>query len=248
MDGSIVWTMSVMDNVTAHLDTMTQAENRLADTTAQTNAQMGAQGGQVSAVTASTLGYTASAQEAALAGDTAADSAQRMAATQMEAKAATDRTTQAVTSQNVSWLKNLAAVSALSIGMRRLTSSMTELGLISEEDERKLQKVNAAVGLVVGTYQLFKGVTAIVNALRGSVIALAAVETYRSVINSKGASLAIVGLGVGAAAAGAGYLYGQSQRAAPAPVTTVSQSIVFEQGASSEQRAMGRELLSIMGG
>jgi hypothetical protein len=240
--------MSVMDNVTAQLDTMTEAETRLAENTAQVNAQIGAQGGQVQNATGQTNEYISSSEEATRAGEAAISTAQQQTTTQVEAKVAVDDTTQAVMGQNVQWLKNLAAVSALHMGLVRLTSGMSQLGLISAEDEKKMQKVNAAVGMVVGTYQLFKGITGIVNLLRSSEIALAAVETYRSVINSKGAMLAVVGLGIGAAAVGAGYFMSQGGGGTSAPSTNVTQNINFEQGASSDQRAMGRDLLNVMGG
>jgi hypothetical protein len=249
MDGNIVWTMTVMDNVTAQLDTMTEAESRLAANTVDVNAKIGAQGAQVEGAAAQTNEYITTTQTATEAGAQNIVTSQEVASTQGEAKVAIDDTTQAVMGQNVEWIKNLAAVSALHMGLVRLTSGMSQLGLISAEDEKKMQKVNAAVGMVVGTYQLFKGITGMMTLFRGVEISLAGVETYLTVLRSKGALLPLVGVGLAAAAVGGAYLYGQSQGGgSSAPTTSVTQNVTFEQGASSDQRAMGRDMLNVMGG
>jgi hypothetical protein len=200
MNGDVVFTMTVLDNVTRHVDDMSKAEERLTQST-------------------------------------------------MKATASTNQSTAASTAQNVQWLKNMASVTFLSAGVNQLTSSMSILGLVSKEDEKVMRQLGASVSMVVGIYQLFKGVASIVNVLRSSEVALAAVETYRSIINSKGATLALVGVGLGAAGAVAGYALTQGGgAAAAAPTTNVTQNIRFEQGASSDSRAMSRDLLDIMGG
>jgi hypothetical protein len=249
MDGDVVWTMSVIDNVTQHLDDMSRSEERLTEGTAAANAAMAGLGDELEDTTRDSSEFAAESDRAAQASEGAAKAADAQAEAMRSAKAATDDATSSVMAQNVQWLKNMDQVTKVSSGLRRLTSGMSELGLISEQDEASLQKLNAAVGLVVGTYQLFKGVVGVVNMLRTSEIALAAVETYRSVINSKGAQLALVGVGVGAAAGIVGYLAGQSSGGGGGSSSqTVNQTVTFEGGASSDSRAMGRELLDVMGG
>lgn len=151
-----------------------------------------------------------------------------------------------VDSQNISFIAQTAAVMATYSGMRRLTSSLTELGLVSEADAAKLAKLNATVGLVAGGFQLLKGATQIIKMLTAAEVGLAAVESFRAVLNNP-AKAALVGAGIGLAA-GVGAALLATSGGSGGGGTTVNQTVVFEGSQTSDQRSVSRDVFESMGG
>jgi len=168
-----------------------------------------------------------------------ADSQAQLAGNANTAKASID-------SQNISFIAQTTAVMATYGGVRRLTSSLTELGLVSEGDAVKLQKLNATLGLVAGGFQLMKGATQIIKMLTQAEIGLAAVESFRAVLNNP-AKIALVGAGLGLAA-GVGAALLATSGGGGGGGTTVNQTITFEGAATQDQRSVARETYEAMGG
>ncbi|HOO04519.1 MAG TPA: hypothetical protein PLJ11_07360 [Methanomassiliicoccales archaeon] len=168
-----------------------------------------------------------------------ADSQAQLAGNASAAKASID-------SQNISFIAQTTAVMATYGGVRRLTSSLTELGLVSEGDAVKLQKLNATLGLVAGGFQLMKGATQIIKMLTQAEIGLAAVESFRAVLNNP-AKIALVGAGLGLAA-GVGAALLATSGGGGGGGTTVNQTITFEGAATQDQRSVARETYEAMGG
>jgi hypothetical protein len=168
-----------------------------------------------------------------------ADSQGQLANSAATAKASVD-------SQNISFIAQTAAVMATYSGMRRLTSSLTELGLVSDADAAKLAKLNATVGLVAGGFQLLKGATQIIKMLTAAEVGLAAVESFRAVLNNP-AKAALVGAGIGLAA-GVGTALLATSGGGGGGGTTVNQTVVFEGSQTSDQRSVARETYEAMGG
>lgn len=168
-----------------------------------------------------------------------ADSQGQLASTAATAKASVD-------SQNISFIAQTAAVMATYSGMRRLTSSLTELGLVSDADAAKLAKLNATVGLVAGGFQLLKGATQIIKMLTAAEVGLAAVESFRAVLNNP-AKAALVGAGIGLAA-GVGTALLATSGGGGGGGTTVNQTVVFEGSQTSDQRSVSRDVFESMGG
>jgi hypothetical protein len=168
-----------------------------------------------------------------------ADSQGQLASTAATAKASVD-------SQNISFIAQTAAVMATYSGMRRLTSSLTELGLVSDADAAKLAKLNATVGLVAGGFQLLKGATQIIKMLTAAEVGLAAVESFRAVLNNP-AKAALVGAGIGLAA-GVGTALLATSGGGGGGGTTVNQTVVFEGSQTADQRSVSRDVFESMGG
>ena len=98
-------------------------------------------------------------------------------------------------------------------------------------------------GLVVGGFQMMKAITPIIEGLRTAELGLAAVETFRSVLNNP-AAIALVGVAAGAAlGVGAMMLTNNNSNQ-----TTVNQTVVFSGGESSDQRSTARATYEAMGG
>jgi hypothetical protein len=96
---------------------------------------------------------------------------------------------------------------------------------------------------VVGGFQMMKAVTPIIEGLRTAELGLAAVETFRSVLNNP-AAIALVGVAAGAAlGVGAMMLTNNNSNQ-----TTVNQTVVFSGGESSDQRSTARATYEAMGG
>jgi len=180
--------------------------------------------------------------------DNVTPTVENIQASQGQLAVSTQKATQTIDSQNISWLKQMAAVTATYMGMRRLTSSLIELGLVSDKDAKLLHQMTAAIGLVAGGYQLLKGGVAVINALRASTVGLAAIETYRSVLSRGPVAVGLVAAGLGIAAGVGGYFLGQSA-ASQTSQTQVTQNITFGGGAGrADQRATARETIAVMGG
>ncbi len=159
-----------------------------------------------------------------------------------EVEESTKDATLSIIDQNTAFTAQLTAVTSLHRGLTRLSSGLAELGLISSGTEQALRKISAVVGLVVGAFQLFKGVIYIVNALRQAELGLAAIETYRSILHRGPLGLALVGGAVAAAAGVGGYLLGQGSQ-----TTNVSQNVTFTGYGTMSERATARETLRLAG-
>jgi hypothetical protein len=151
-----------------------------------------------------------------------------------------------VMQQDVSFIKTVSSLSALRSGVTGVFSSLIMLGVVGDEGAKTLMKMSAGISLFVGSAQAVKGVIGLMNQLRNSEIALAAVETYRSVLHNP-AMLGMVAMAGGAAAGVGGYLIGRSQGGKGD--TTVNQNITFQGAPSSSQaRGVARDTLQSMGG
>lgn len=131
------------------------------------------------------------------------------------------------------------------MGLGATITSMRELGIIGKGTEKQLMRVNAVVGLVSGIFQTWKGIIAVVAALRGALIGLAGIETYRAALKSP-AAIGFMVAGLAAAGAVAGYFYGKSQSSSAH--THVEQNIQFSAYNQPDQRAMARGSFEVMGG
>lgn len=170
---------------------------------------------------------------------------EKVAVGQRDVEASAQAAQAAIDSSSISFIKQLTAVSALRQGMSSMTNGLDTLGLISEDTANSLKKVSAATGMVVGGFQLMKAVTPIIEGLRTAELGLAAVETFRSVLNNP-AAIALVGVAAGAAL-GVGAMM-MSQGNNNSSQTTVNQTVVFEGSASSDQRSAARATFEAMGG
>jgi hypothetical protein len=155
-----------------------------------------------------------------------------------------ERVISASDSANISFIKQIATVRALHGGLAGITSGMETLGLISDDTAASLNKVNAAVGIVAGSFQLLKAGQAILETLKVTELGLAAVETYRSVLNNP-AAIALVGVAAGAAIGAGAALYANNSSS-----TTVNQTVNFNGGAASvaDQRSTSRAVFEAAGG
>lgn len=167
----------------------------------------------------------------------------KVAAGQRDVAVGAQQAQAAVDSASISFIKQLAAASALRHGIVGITNGLDTLGLISDDTTESLRKVSAATGLVVGGFQMMKAITPIIEGLRTAELGLAAVETFRSVLNNP-AAIALVGVAAGAAlGVGAMMLTNNNSNQ-----TTVNQTVVFSGGESSDQRSTARATYEAMGG
>lgn len=147
-------------------------------------------------------------------------------------------------SANIAFIKQIATVKALHGGLSSISVGMQTLGIISDDTAASLNKVNAAVGIVAGSFQMLKAGQAILQALQVTELSLAAVETFRSVLNNP-ATIAIVGLAAGTAIGAGAALYSNSNSNS----TTVNQTVNFNGGSgSSDQRSTSRAVFEAAGG
>jgi len=161
--------------------------------------------------------------------------------------AAMDATTAKQNTQTLSFLKQMTALSGLRRGFSSLTSGLVELGLVSKDQAAAFMKMNAALGIFIGTAQLIKGVIALINMMRAAEVALAGVETYRAVLKNP-AMMAVAIMGIGAAGAAAGFLAGKKSGSGGGGGTTVNQNLSFYGGDMTAHRGVARDSLSVMGG
>ena len=168
---------------------------------------------------------------------------EKVAAGQREVAVSAQQAQAAVDSSSISFIKQLAAASALRHGISGITNGLDTLGMISDDTAASLRKVSAATGVVVGGFQMMKAITPIIEGLRTAELGLAAVETFRSVLNNP-AAIALVGVAAGAAlGVGAMMLTNNNSNQ-----TTVNQTVVFSSGESSDQRSTARATFEAMGG
>jgi hypothetical protein len=239
MSAELEYVFTATDAVTGTLDNIAAANRTSLDLTNQATVATQQQAQTTQEGSAAVREYTAVTGTEAKAFDEAAAANQRLSAAGERGYAVTER-------QNIAFMTQQIAVMSTYRGMTRLTSSMHELGLISDSTAAFMQKVNAAVGLVVGGFQLLRGAIQIVTMLRSATVGLAVAETYLSVLRKGPMAVALVGAGIGAAAGIGGYLLGQGQGSSQ----TVNQTVNFPEGGAgtTEQRAAARDTLEIMGG
>ena len=175
--------------------------------------------------------------------DNVSSTLDRMAGAQQQLSAATEQTAVSTEKANNSFMTQQIAVMSVYAGMRRMTSSLADLGIISQKDAEALGKLNSAVGLVVSSFQLIKGAVQIITMLKEAEIGLSIVETYRAVLNKGPAAVALAGAGLGLAAGVAGYLLGASSGSSS---TNVTQNVSFN--GTTGSRSTARDTLEIMGG
>lgn len=155
-----------------------------------------------------------------------------------------ERTRSSTDSQNISFIAQMTAVSGVHRGLTRATSSMRELGLLSEKDAAAMMKFNAAVGLVAGTFQMLKGAVQIINMVRSAEVALAGVETFRAVLRNP-AAMVLVGTAIGAAGGAIGWFMGQGA----GTTNIIEQNVTYQGGGDrGTQRGIARDTFEMMGG
>lgn len=165
--------------------------------------------------------------------DNVSPTAQRIADSQKQISDGAKEAQASLNSTSIAFIKQLAAAQALKSGIDGVRQGLVALQLVDDQTARSLERVSAATNVVIGTFQLYKGLQPVLAATRASLLSLAAVETYRSVLSSPW-KLALVGAGLGAAAGIGGMLMTQNS-------TTVNQSITFG-GTTGDQRAMQRDM------
>jgi len=163
----------------------------------------------------------------------------RITAANQNLAGATSDASKSTMQQSLAFLTQVGAVTAAYAGMRRLTSSFAELGIISEQDAAAMGRLNAMVGIVVGGFQLLRGAVQIVNSLKAASAALAVVETYRAVLQKGPAAIALAGAGMGIAAGVGGYLLGSTNNN--------NQTNNFAGQANTNTKTAARESLALMG-
>lgn len=168
----------------------------------------------------------------------------KVAAGQREVAAGAQQAQAAVDSASLSFVKQLAAASALRQGISGISSGLDTLGVISDDTAASLRKVSAATGVVIGGFQMLRAVTPLIEALRNAELGLAAVETFRSVLHNP-AAMALVGVAAGAALGAGAMLLTNDNRSS----TTVNQTVVFSGGGETvDQRSTSRAVFEAMGG
>ena len=150
----------------------------------------------------------------------------------------------AIDSQSISFIKNMTVMSGVHRGFGMLINSSKELGLVNDATAKTFQQMNAVVGLVSGSFMMLKSAEQIITSLRDAELGLAAVETFRSVLENP-ASIALVGVGIGAAAGVGAMMLTQNNSQS----TTVNQQVTFAAGtaSSSDQRSMARAAFDVGG-
>ena len=124
---------------------------------------------------------------------------------------ASEKCTQAQEKAILKSVETLSALQALQSGVSAITSSVRTLGIVDEDTAIQLQKVTAAIQLVVGTAQAIKGVVTLFNTLNGVLKTTAIVSTFASIAENPVKGAAIVGGAALAAGAVAGYMYSATQ-------------------------------------
>ncbi len=150
-----------------------------------------------------------------------------------------------IDSQNIAFLKTLASVHATYMGMTRLISGAQGLGIVHGALAKELDKVRFGAEMVYGAFMLWKGLSAGIDMVTQSTTALAAVESYLTVLkNPLAMGMVAAGLGV---AIGAGAVL--ASKSGHSSTTNVTQTLVFNSAASQSQyRNVSQDSLAAMGG
>lgn len=242
MDTEVAYTLSIVDNITPTVNHMLAQENTLKTTITHTNTSIKASNNAIIADQATVVRVATAAQgEIAAGADNATSSQQNL-------KQSIDNANKSIDSQNINFLTQLAAVTAVYGGMNMVSRGLETFGLVSDKGAEKLRKVSAAVGIMAGSFNMIRGAVKLVTALKNAEVVLAAVETYRAVLKNP-AMLATVAIAGGAAGAVGGYMIGKgSGGGANAPTNSVTQNFTFSGGSQTDQRTMSRDVLEMMGG
>ena len=165
-------------------------------------------------------------------------------AAEEELDGAIKKTTNTFGDQAMAMVYNITVLSAMREGLNGIVTELQILGITNDETHEKLMKFAAGVALFIDLARTIKGVIGMVQLLKDSTIALAAVETYRKVLNNP-AAVALVATATGLAGGLGGYMYGRYGNK-----NEVNQTVVFNQGApdSAGARSARRETLEGMGG
>lgn len=142
---------------------------------------------------------------------------------------------------NIQWMTEMMAIMSIYSGMRRIVLTLNELGVISEEDARRFQKLNAAIGLVVGTFQLFRGAIKILQTINALERSHAIILTFKTALKSPaGAAMALAAVGITAFAAGA--LWESTKK-----TSKQETNITFQPYGTPETREVARGTVEVLG-
>lgn len=119
------------------------------------------------------------------------------------------QTTKTLESQQITVMTQLTALMGLRSAVSAVTSGLRTMGLVSDEDAEKLQKVNGAFALFAGAVTAIKSVQAVMTTLNASTALYATLQTYLQGLKNP---LLLGGALIGAAGAGAigGYFLTQN--------------------------------------
>lgn len=101
----------------------------------------------------------------------------------------------------------LSAINGLRGALNGTISSMTTLGLLTDEEAKKLQNVSSAFQLVTSVAQGLTALRTLMSAISVQSGIIATIQTYTATLSNP-AKLAIVGGALGAAGAVGGYMLG----------------------------------------
>jgi CDP-diglyceride synthetase len=148
---------------------------------------------------------------------------------------AVKETNASVDSQALLLIKNITVLTAFREGLNGMIQELNYLGIVTGKTYESIRKMASVMNLFVDAARMIRGVVGIMEVLQLKTTMLAAVETFRSVLNSKGASLALVGV-AGVAAGGVGGFF--AGRAVGRRETTINQTNYFN---SATPASGGRE-------
>lgn len=98
--------------------------------------------------------------------DNVTPASDRMSAAQEKLTSKAKMTTDAFDEQRIKNIETLASLNAFRSGIRQMTSSMHELGIVDDATYTSLNKVVAGITLVTSTAEAIKGLVAIMKLLR----------------------------------------------------------------------------------
>jgi hypothetical protein len=243
-DHIIQYTMRLVDNVSATRDSMTSNEKQYQDVAKEsTNViqqeTIAAQGAGSEQVKLSDDSLNA---EAALQGSSAA--AIQATASEGQLASAVESTNNSMMARQINFISQVTMLRSLHASISLTTSAFQTLGLANADTIKGMQQLSAVMGLAVGIGQGFKGVTMLLTELREAEIGVAAIESFRAILQNP-LALGLVAAGVGAAAGIGGYMLTQNST----QNTTVNQTVQFLAPAqASDQRQAARSALEGTGG
>lgn len=112
-------------------------------------------------------------------------------------KKSVEDTQTAVRNTDISLIKSLTVMGAMKESVIGITNELHVLGIVEDAQYQSLRKVTAAFSLLVDGARAVKSVIAVMDTLKATEFGLAAIETYRAVLNNPAmAATAIVAAGV----------------------------------------------------
>jgi hypothetical protein len=127
--------------------------------------------------------------------DNVTESAEKATGAEREMKKSVEDTQTAVKNSDISLLKSLTVMAALKESVTGVTNELRVLGIVSDAQYQSLRKVAAGFSLLVDSARAVKAVISVMETLKATEFGLAAIETYRSVLNNP----AMAGVAIGAA-------------------------------------------------